>query len=95
MNSKLNRKGIVLISRIIANHTLHTVNVVNAPLCECQQNYATVQHKIFDCEMCDRESGAEMLSELNRSGLSDAQDRRDILAISPKGKRIKWAQSHR
>ena len=79
MNSKLNRKGIVLISRIIANHTLHTVNVVNAPLCECQQNYATVQQKIFDCEMCDRESRTEMLSELKRSGLSHCSNRSIVL----------------
>ena len=57
------------------------------PVCECQQNYETVQHKIFECEMCDRESREEMLSELKKSGLSHAKDIRDILAISLK-KRI-------
>ena len=91
MNSKLNRKGIVFINRIIANHTLcasslQRFNMVNDPVCECQQNYETVQHKIFECEMCDRESREEMLSELKKSGLSHAKDIRDILAISLKKK---------
>ena len=85
-DSKLNRRSIVLMNRIIANHTccaasLQRFNVVNDPLCACGANYETVSHLIFECPICEPESREKLSEVLKKTGLNHVKELRDLLAI--------------
>jgi hypothetical protein len=55
------RKIITTISRIITGHCsvkshLNRFNIVEDPLCVCQENYETVDHLLWECSRYDRSS---------------------------------------
>jgi ribonuclease HI len=64
------RRVVTTISRIITGHCsvkshLQRFNIVDDPLCVCQQNYETVDHLLWECRRYDRQSVVLELSPLN------------------------------
>lgn len=54
-NTKFSRRDITFWNRIISNHTrsahsLNRFNIVESPVCNCAQNYETVDHMVFECK---------------------------------------------
>ena len=83
---KLAWSGIIIINRIIANHTSskssqNRFNIVDDPICECTKNYETVDHKLFECDSCSQDSRINLLVALEKTKAPKPYCIREILAI--------------
>jgi ribonuclease HI len=70
------------ISRIMTGHSsvrshLHRFNIVDNPICVCQENYETVDHLLWECSRCDRQS---VIDELTLHNIDFGTPIRDICA---------------
>jgi hypothetical protein len=77
------RKIITTISRIITGHCsvkshLNRFDIVENPLCVCQENYETVDHLLWECSRYDRSS---LLPELLAQNIEIGTPIRDICVL--------------
>lgn len=84
-----NRQEIVFWNRVIANHTrskdsLNRNGILNTAICECGQNYQTVNHLIFECSLTEARSMKNYLCEI---GFHPPWNIRDIVASEIKNKK--------
>lgn len=72
-NKSLNRETIVTVNRCRANHyslneSLYRINVVNSPLCKCEQSHQNINHILFQCSLYN-EYRVKLLRELAKINL--------------------------
>jgi ribonuclease HI len=87
--TKLKRRHVTLISRIISNHTrcknsLNQFKIVNSPLCECGK-YEDVNHLLFICEKW-KENRKNLVKSIKKLGLETIEVR-DVIARCLEDKR--------
>jgi hypothetical protein len=80
----MERLQIITWNREISNHTLTNDNLnrflkKDTPFCDCEKNYQTTDHLLFECEIkCENRN--EMIASLKKLGLMKPYVTRDILA---------------